>query len=181
MHIHMTIFKLMTPLKHICMIYSFITICSFYLIINLNQGCPLPNEISNDAAYFALDKRLNGHFSRNLLSCQQFSMYWTRTGLAVEGRNHKKFPGFKSLSTLTLWTCLIYGEYLINEEASFEVGDFKIGESITNNVRFCIIQLLKLKLKNYKRWWTDYLTLKGIIAWKSNIDMLQLIRATRIN
>ncbi|KYQ58970.1 hypothetical protein ALC60_02022 [Trachymyrmex zeteki] len=51
--------KIATPLEHTPTIHSFITICSFYLIINLNRSFFLPNEITDDAAYFALDGRLN--------------------------------------------------------------------------------------------------------------------------
>ena len=49
MHRRKTIFKLVTPLEHTRMIHSFITMCSFYLIINLNWSFSLPNEIMDDA------------------------------------------------------------------------------------------------------------------------------------
>ncbi|KYQ52766.1 hypothetical protein ALC60_08105 [Trachymyrmex zeteki] len=51
--------KIATPLEHTRTIHSFITICSFYLIINLNRSFSLPNEITDDAAYFALGGRLD--------------------------------------------------------------------------------------------------------------------------
>ena len=95
MHRRTTVFKLATPLEHTSIIHSFITICSFYLIINLNWSFSFPNEITDEAAYFTLG-RLDWHFSWNLLSHRQFSMYWPRTGL-VEGRTvwptcRKKIP-----------------------------------------------------------------------------------------
>ena len=59
MHRRMTIFKLASPLEQSGAIHSFITIYNFYLIINLNQSFSLPNEITDDAAYFALGRRLD--------------------------------------------------------------------------------------------------------------------------
>lgn len=59
MHTRTTVFKLATPLVHTRTIHSFITICSFHLIINLNRSFSLPNEITDDAAYFALGGRLD--------------------------------------------------------------------------------------------------------------------------
>ena len=104
--------------EHTRTILSFITIYSFYLIININWNFSLLNKIMIDAAYFALGGRLDWHFSRNLLSHRQFSMYSPRTGLIVEGRNQatwecsqhvkKNLSGRESISTLTFWTCLIY-------------------------------------------------------------------------
>ena len=87
MHRCTTVFKLITPLEHTCTIHSFITKCSFYLIINLNWSFCLLNEIMDDIAYFVLGRRLDWHFSWNLLLHRQFSMYWPRTSLVAEGRN----------------------------------------------------------------------------------------------
>ena len=103
MHRRTTIFKLARPLEHTCTIHSFITICSFYLIVNLNQSFSFPNETTDDIVYFALGGRLGWHFSRNLFSHRQFSMYWSQTNLIAERRNQCTQQCSQDVEKKSLW------------------------------------------------------------------------------
>ena len=67
-----TVFKLTTPFEHNRTIHIFITVCRFYLIINLNPSFSLPNEITYDPAYFAFSGKSDWLFHETYFRVDSF-------------------------------------------------------------------------------------------------------------
>ena len=97
-----------------------------------NQSLSLPNEITDDAEYFVLGRRLDWHFheiychidssQHNDLKLVSIQRGGVRLHNSLANMSKKNPSGHESLSTLTFWTCLVHNQMLREKFEHFFLG-----------------------------------------------------------